>query len=81
VIPIFLCSGYEIFFIKIRWIYPFLGFHNLGPQHSVLEDCKLPYNKFELVLDKIAEITYFLGVKLLFYIFSPFMGAKRLRRG
>ena len=40
-----------------------------------------PTTGFELVLDKMAEITYFLDANLLFYIFSPFMGAKRLRRG
>jgi hypothetical protein len=34
----------------------------------VLDDCKLPYNSFELVLDKTAEITYFLDAKLLFDI-------------
>ena len=40
----------------------------LSPQHAVLDDCKLPYNSFELVLDKTAEITYFLDAKLLFDI-------------
>jgi hypothetical protein len=40
-----------------------------------------PTTDFELGLDKMAEITYFLDENLLFYIFSPFMGAKRLRRG
>ena len=37
-------------------------------QHRVHDDCKLPYNSFELVLDKMAEITYFLDEELLFDI-------------
>ncbi len=52
-----LASGPEIFFIRICLISLLIDFDIFSPQHKVLEDCRLPYNKFEPVLDKIAEIT------------------------
>ena len=54
----------------MHWPYRLIDLILLDPffRHKVHNDCKLPYNHFELILDKMAEITYFLDEKMLFYI-------------
>jgi hypothetical protein len=53
-----------------HWLYPLRDCQALVYffQHTVYADCKHPYKICELVLDKTAEITYFLYANLFFYI-------------